>query len=303
MKDFKTADAASYDPLTGAFARFTAITTQPFARHMVEMAALRPSDHVLDVGTGSGIVAIEAAARLNGHGRVSAIDLSRPMLLEARARARQARGADRLSLAAADAEKLPFADHTFDCVVSLFAVVHFPDPSRAISEMVRVLKPGGRVVIGIGSRPPLNTWKGWSHYIGRLPDAINLSTGRLLMAPAFLDRIVEQGIPGDAALEETALARRRGMRGADTLRLMRRSGLTQVRADWYGQRTEFSDVDEFWELQRTFSSTARKRLGGASPAQIAETRRLFNDGCRRVLSRGGRLAYHSAVLLIAARRS
>ena len=302
MEDFKTADAASYDPLAAAFARFTVVTTQPLAKSLVGMADIRAADRVLDIGTGSGIVAIDVAGRLGATGRVTGIDLSRPMLLQARDRARDAPGASRLSLGAADAERLPFGDRTFDRVVSLFALLHFPNPERAIQEMVRVLKPGGRLAIGLGSPPPLNTWKGWTHYLARVPDALRLKTGRLLIAPRFLEEIVDQCIPGDAAPEETEMARNRSMRWHESLKLVQQSGLEHVRSDWEGRTLDFSDIEDFWELQRTFSSIARKRLGRASPAQVAEVRRLFFERSRQVLDRRGKLVYHYAALFISAQR-
>lgn len=302
MADFKTADAASYASLAEAFARFSLITTQPLAQTVVDEAAIRPGERVLDIGTGSGIVAIEAAKRMNANGRIVGVDLSRQMLTQAALHARDTPGRDRIALTETDAEHLPFANATFDCVVSLFALLHFPNPSQALSEMRRVLKPNGRLVLGIGSRPPLTSLKGLRHYVSRVPDAIGERTGRLLVAPAFLERVVGEVIPNGHDREETELASHRATRVPETLRLVRDAGFTDLRPDWSAHQIAFDDIDQFWELQRTYSSIARKRLNLATPEQVAEVRRRFGDECRTVRARGGRLVYHYAAFLIAARR-
>jgi hypothetical protein len=169
--------------------------------------------------------------------------------------------------------------------------------------MRRVLKPGGRLVLGIGSRPPLTSWKGLRHYVSRVPDAILARTGRLLLAPAFLEHVVASVIPDGQAPEETALASNRALRVPETLRLIRDAGFGDMRPDWSAHQIAFEDVDQFWELQRTYSSIARKRLNEATPAQVADVRRRFTDECRAVRARGGRLIYHYAAFLVAARRA
>src|SRR6267378_4267362 len=85
---FKVRDATSYDPLALEFHRFTEQLTRPLASRMVELAELTPDETVLDMGTGTGIVALKAARRL-GDGKVLGIDLSDGMMAVARERARE----------------------------------------------------------------------------------------------------------------------------------------------------------------------------------------------------------------------
>ena len=59
---------------------------------------------------------------------------------------------------------------------------------------------------------------------------------------------------------------------------------------------------DFWDIQRTFSSIARKRLNSATPDQVAKVRAKFEEVCQQVLSRGGRLTYPFAAFFVAARR-
>jgi SAM-dependent methyltransferase len=301
VEQFKISDAGSYDAVAESFAHFTGIVTRPLAEKMVRLAGLRSSDRVLDVGTGSGIAALSAAGQIDNIS-VTGIDLSDGLLSIARRDASRARLAGRIEFAKADAEVLPFADRSFDAVISLFALMHFPNPERALAEMYRVLKPGGRLVIGIGSGPPWSSWQGWRHRLGRIRDLIHLKSGKLLLAPLHINQLVEKYIPQGPAQEETNLAKRPGARASGAASLIRGLGLTGLHTHWEGHHLDLADGQQFWELQSTFSSIARKRLEHAGEAQIGEIRQIFNDDCRRVLGRGGRLEYHYAAFYFYGKR-
>lgn len=114
--------------------------TIPQAARLVRHAKIRSGEKVLDVGCGTGVVAITAAS-LGAH--VVGLDLT-PELLE---RARENARISELSVEwhEGDAEHLPFNEAQFDVVVSQFGHIFAPRPEVAISEMLRVLKPGGRI--------------------------------------------------------------------------------------------------------------------------------------------------------------
>jgi ubiquinone/menaquinone biosynthesis C-methylase UbiE len=114
---------------------------------LVEALDLEAGWHVLDVAAGNGNVALAAARR---NARVTATDYV-PELLDAAA-ARAAADGLALTTRVADAEALPFADRTFDAVVSAFGVMFTPRQVRAASELIRVSRPGGR--IGLASWTP-----------------------------------------------------------------------------------------------------------------------------------------------------
>lgn len=120
-----------------AFAPLEAVTTLCAAR-LVKFSQLKPQDKVLDVGCGTGVVAI-TAARMGAH--VSALDLS-PVLIE-RAHENAAIAQVDIDMQEGDVESLPYADHTFDVVLSQFGHMFAPQPQLALQEMLRVLKPGG----------------------------------------------------------------------------------------------------------------------------------------------------------------
>jgi len=133
----------------------TAAFTTPVAAHLVEFAEIKPGETVLDVGTGTGVVAITAA---RAGASVTGLDLTPALLDVARENARVARlGATQWL--EGDAENLPFPDGQFDVVVSQFGHMFAPRPDVTVAQMRRVLKPGGR--IAFATWPP-------EHFVGRL---------------------------------------------------------------------------------------------------------------------------------------
>jgi SAM-dependent methyltransferase len=110
---------------------------------MLELSGVERSDRVLDVACGPGLVACAFAVRA---GHVTGIDLTPSMIDEAR-RLQQARGLDNLSWQVGAAAPLPFADETFSLVITRYTLHHFEYPARAVDEMFRVCRRGGRVLV------------------------------------------------------------------------------------------------------------------------------------------------------------
>ncbi|HSL34707.1 MAG TPA: methyltransferase domain-containing protein [Candidatus Limnocylindrales bacterium] len=114
---------------------------------MVDLASLQPGDAVLDVGCGTGTLAIAAARRVGPTGEVHGIDPSAEMIGRARRKARRAGTA--VSLEVATAQSLPHPDARFDAVLSTFVLHQLPHDALpvAFAEMRRVLRPGGRLLL------------------------------------------------------------------------------------------------------------------------------------------------------------
>lgn len=113
---------------------------------IVDLAQPRPGLRVLDVASGTGAPALQLARRVVPDGHVTATDRSPEPLNIAAERARE-RGLTNISFKVADVHKLPFEDAGFDLVTSRLGVMFFADFPRALSEIRRVLKPGGRVAL------------------------------------------------------------------------------------------------------------------------------------------------------------
>ena len=129
------------------------------AARLVDLAAPAKHEHVLDVGTGTGLVAHLVASRVSP-GTVLGIDLSENMLAIARAGGR-AQGAERkkaknIQFLGMAAEHLVFRPETFDLVTMGEALAYLADPTTALEEAHRVLRPGGRLAVSC-QRRSLNT--------------------------------------------------------------------------------------------------------------------------------------------------
>jgi ubiquinone/menaquinone biosynthesis C-methylase UbiE len=115
---------------------------------------LRPGDRVLDVGCGTGRLAMVFGDRVDPGGSVDGIDAAAEMIKRATARARK-RGIP-VTFQVARAQQLPFPDATFDAVACILALHHVADDDQltAVQEMYRVLKPGGRLLIAEFAKAP-----------------------------------------------------------------------------------------------------------------------------------------------------
>lgn len=161
--DPQTAGTATADPFAqfkanqrAGWAHFgpLAATTTPAAAKLVKFAGVKAGQRVLDVGSGTGVVAI-TAARVGA--TVTGSDLTPELLAQAKENADIA-GVD-VTWKEADVEQLPFKDGEFDVVLSQFGHMFGPRPDVTIGEMLRVLKPGG--TIAFSTWPP-------DHFIGRM---------------------------------------------------------------------------------------------------------------------------------------
>jgi ubiquinone/menaquinone biosynthesis C-methylase UbiE len=104
---------------------------------------LRGMKSILDVGSGAGQIAQHLLEFADSDAEITCTDLSQRMLCRARQRLRS----DRPTFVAADLANLPFADGTFDGVTCGYVLEHLPDPVRGLSELARVMRPGGRMLL------------------------------------------------------------------------------------------------------------------------------------------------------------
>jgi ubiquinone/menaquinone biosynthesis C-methylase UbiE len=131
---------------------------QAFRQRIADLARLQPGESVLDVGCGTGTLALEARPRVGETGRVSGIDPSPQMI------ARASHKAERVGLVidfqVGVVEQLSFPDQSFDVVLSTFMMHHLPEDlkHRGLREIARVLKPGGHILV-LDMKGPTGPWK------------------------------------------------------------------------------------------------------------------------------------------------
>jgi SAM-dependent methyltransferase len=203
-----TRKAKTYDRLTG---RATARLVVP----LLEAAGAGSGTRVLDVACGPGHIAAEAAAK----GAVPVgLDLAEGMVALARARYVE------IEFQQGDAERLPFADASFDAVVAGFVVNHLPRPERALAEFVRVVRSGGRVAVTVWDRPER------MRLLGVLGEAVEGTEG-------VRDPDLRSGGPDPSRFaDDAALAA-----------LLSGAGLADAEVRSIAFEQEVADTDELWE--------------------------------------------------------
>lgn len=122
-------------------------------RYTVEMSGLRPGHQVLDLAGGTGDFSLRFSPLVGREGRVVLGDINESMLRVGRDRLIDRGAAPNIDILQLDAERLPFADASFDCICIAYGLRNVTDKAAALREMRRVLKPGGRTLILEFSRP------------------------------------------------------------------------------------------------------------------------------------------------------
>lgn len=150
-----------FDRISGLYDAMNSVMTvglhHRWRTRAVDLAGIGPGSRALDVATGTGDLAIELARRVAPDGEVVACDFSEQMLSCARAKAPEIR------FEWGDALALDYESASFDAATVGFGARNFTDLERGVAEMVRVVRPGGRVVIleiTTPTRPPLSTFFG-----------------------------------------------------------------------------------------------------------------------------------------------
>jgi SAM-dependent methyltransferase len=127
----------------------------PVLSGVLDRAALRPGQRVLDIGCGAGTSTVEAARLVGPDGHVTGADISEPMLKRAR---ELAHGAQNIDFVSADAAYYPFAPETFDQVISRFGVMFFVDSVLAFVNIRKAMKPAARLTMACWSHLDQNPW-------------------------------------------------------------------------------------------------------------------------------------------------
>lgn len=175
----------------------------PWGPVVSNAASVAPGQVVLDVACGTGALTLAAAAIVGPNGRVTGLDANPEMLAVAR------RKTVDIDWREGQAENLPFDDASFDAVVSQFGFMFFDDRARALSEMMRVLKPGGRLAVavcGAVERSP-----GYAAFAKLLDRLFGEEVGNAFRAPFVLgDADDLRQIAAAAGIEDASIQERNG---------------------------------------------------------------------------------------------
>jgi len=244
----------------------------PVTQALVNEAQISRGNHVLDIATGPGEPALSVAALVRDDGRVVGIDPIPEMVAAAR------RAADRLALKnvsfeVAFADHLPFPANTFDAVISRFGVMFFPAPTNGLREMLRVLKPHGKLALA--------AW----HFAERNPFHTSLSR--------VIDLYVEP-----TPLEPDALDAFRFAPPGKLLDLLRAAGAENP-TERILQFTIDAPIslEDFWTLRLEMSDKLRAKIGALSKDLLAEVKHRTLESLREY-STGSGMSFPAEVLIV-----
>jgi SAM-dependent methyltransferase len=244
----------------------------PVAQALVDDAQVRAGQTILDVATGPGEPALTVAALIGPEGKVFGVDPIPEMIAGAR------RAADRLGLKNAkfevgSADQLPFPTSMFDAAISRFGVMFFPSPVDGVREMLRVLKPEGKLALAVWSSAERNPF--------------------FYVLSNIIDRFVEP-IP----LEPDAPDALRFATSGKLLAIFSQAGVAAPTERILKFKIEAPvSVEEFWALRCEMSEAIPKKLATLSAHQNAEIKRLALEAFREFSTDRG-MSFPAEVLIL-----
>ena len=209
---------ATVAPQWGAHADYVDARGAGITAAMLERAALRPGLRVLELAAGPGSVGMAAAPFVAPGGEVVLSDVV-PEMTAIAARRAASRGLSDVRTAVLDIEQIDQPDQAYDVVLCRDGLMFAADPARAVGEIARVLRPGGRAVLAVWGPRERNPW------LGLVLDGVSAQLGMPMPPP---------GIPGPFALDDAG--RLRGLL----------AGLADVRIDELDTPLHAGSFDEWW---------------------------------------------------------
>ena len=245
---------------------------EPVTQALVADGLIGNRHTVLDIATGPGEPALSVAAVVGPEGEVVGVDPV-PGMVEAARRETERRGYRNAKFEVAFADHLPFPADRFDAVISRFGVMFFPSPVEGVREMLRVLKPGRKVVLA--------AW----HFAERNPFFYAIT------------QVIGRYVPSPPAAPDAPDAYRFAKPGK--LRdVVGEAGATAPYERLLQFRIELPiPAEDFWTLRCEMSDTLREKLAMLSEGQVSEVRREALDAARAYATDRG-LSFPAEVLIV-----
>ena len=278
---------------------------------LLERAGITPGQRVLDLCSGPGWLAIEAARAVAPDGHVTGLDLSAGMVATARANAAAA-GVGNVEFHQGDAEELPFGDASFDGSVCSLGLMHVPDPGRALAELARVIVPGGRLVANVHGPEGETT-------LDLMAAAFDDAGEFLPLDYRYLVRLgnaeLLESLAHEAGFAETVVLGGAGaVGGAGRVRRLLSGRADRRRRRWGGARRHeaeamqvvrasapLPDAGAFWDGFREVGGLFSGLIEELSPAAAGRARASFVERCAPYRTEQGYALPDSQFVLVAAR--
>lgn len=246
-------------------------------QRMLELAEVRAGDRVLELACGPGGLGLAAAERVGPGGEVVLTDVAEEMTAIAAARAAEL-GLGNVAFRLLDLERIDEPDASYDVVLCREGLMFALEPARAVGEIRRVLRPGGRVAIAVWAARERNPW------LGLVMDVVSAQIGAPVPPP---------GIPGPFALGD-----------ADKLRgLLDGAGLTDVRVGELSVPLRSASFDEWWGRTSALAGPLSAILASMPDAAVQALRERARAAARPYETASGGLDFPGVTLIAAGRRA
>ena len=240
--------AGAWERERAAVSRAAACVTPWLTGH----AELRPAQTVLELACGTGETGMRAAAIVGPGGRVIETDQA-PAMVEAALRSAADLGLDNVEARVMDAERLELPDASVDAVVCRWGLMLMADPAACLAEVLRVLRPGGRLAAVVWGAPEDNPWP-----------AVVMG---VLIEEGLIQPSGPESGPSIFALGDEARLRD----------LVAGAGFAGVVVDRIPASWTYVDGDEYWRVQTALSPSAARALAPVDDDRLARIRRRVDE--------------------------
>jgi enediyne biosynthesis protein CalE5 len=247
------------------------------AERMLELAQVGTGDRVLELACGPGGLGLAAAERVGPGGEVVLSDVAEEMTAIAAARGAEL-GLDNLAVRRLELERIDEPDASYDVVLCREGLMFALEPGRAVAEIRRVLRPGGRAVVAVWAARERNPW------LGLLMDAVSAQIGAPVPPP---------GIPGPFALGDAGELRR----------LFDDAGLADVHLAALSVPLRTASFDEWWARTSALAGPLSAILAAMPEEGVRALRERARAAVRPYETATGSLAFPGETLIAAGRRA
>lgn len=249
----------------------------PLTRALIEEAQIVAGQSVLDIGGGAGEPSLTIARVVGPSGHVTFTDPTAGMVKAAREESER-RGLANIEFHQCAAEKLPFANNSFDVVVGRLSAMFFADVSGALLEILRVVKPGGCLALLVWADRELNPFF------------------------SVITEILDQFVAAEPE-DEDAPAAFRFARPGKLAKLIEEAGAESVKERTLKFDSEAPiDVSQFWELRTEMSDTFRTKLAKLAPDEFNAVRDAVQKSAAAYF-KSGSMNFPSQVLIVSGRKA
>jgi enediyne biosynthesis protein CalE5 len=247
-----------------------------YGERMLELARLRPGQRVLELACGPGGLGLAAAERVGPGGEVVVSDVASEMTAIASARARD-RGLDNVRARALDLEAIAEPDGSYDVVLCREGLMFAVEPARAVSEIHRVLRPGGRAALAVWGPRERNPW------LALVLEAVSAQIGAPVPPP---------GVPGPFSLDDPERVRR----------LLGDAGFADVQVDELAVPLRVASFEDWWARTSALAGPLAAILASMPEARVTALRERARAATRAYEVPDG-LAFPGVTLIATGRRA